>query len=930
MPRILSLIIISIWTFLNLSGNNVHYSYTQLSLDKGLSQASVQAILLDSKGNLWIGTRNGLNLYAQQKMTNYYHSLKNVHSIPDNQITHLAEDSLGNIWIGTPKGLALYNKEKNAFDITTRSRVQSSLCVEGGILFGGDNVIYFYNYQTKQLEHRTHLQPEGSQVLPIQYRVEKMIPMEEGKIMVATRRKGVFIYHSQTGLFEPYITDHPDVLLISICRTADKRVFASFYTKGVYCYDAQGNKMDYFNTDNSPLTNNYVMDLLEYKGKLWLATDGGGINLIDMESGEFTVLNHTTGNPSSLPVNSIIKLYKDYNDNLWIGSVRGGAINVKESYIHTYQDVLLNQPIGLTEKAVTSLYEEEDGRLWIGTDGGGINLYHPESDTFTHYPMTFGDKVISMTNLSESELLISIYTKGLFTFNKRTGQYRRFVVMSEPINRQVCFNGYVTLVNEVANDKIYIIGYGGWVYHKKENRFNPLLLPEQYQKTIAPLQMAYANSEFSLLRQGNVIFMADTKTDSVQILTEAPIDEKVTAMTYDKEQRTIWIGTNRGLSYYNLDEKEYKHFSTGLFSTVSHLTLDTQRRLWISARNKLFSYSIRNNKFTSWNQSDGYLPNEIQSKYHTTRNKESIYLGGSEGLVKIATTLPIQQTDEPHIHLSDIHYNGKSVISQIENRCFEVPWDYHSLMLTFGVKSQDIFQKYLLKYILRSSSGEHTFESYEPQLNLSSLSPDTYEILVSCYTKDGSESQVVSLLKLTVSPPWYKSTWFISMLICLLIGTTASIGYWIYRKKTRQMKGDVGEFLQTVLQSLDEPETMETETAKPSLSEADQAFLDKMDKLIQDNLSNDELSAKFLTDHLAMSRASFYNKVKALTGMGVNDYINRIRIERSVYLLTNTNLSINEISYEVGFSYPRYFSTSFKQVKGMTPTRFKEENKKKE
>ena len=305
-------------------------------------------------------------------------------------------------------------------------------------------------------------------------------------------------------------------------------------------------------------------------------------------------------------------------------------------------------------------------------------------------------------------------------------------------------------------------------------------------------------------------------------------------------------------------------------------------------------------------------------------------MGGSEGLVKIATTLPIQQTDEPHIHLSDIHYNGKSVISQIENRCFEVPWDYHSLMLTFGVKSQDIFQKYLLKYILRSSSGEHTFESYEPQLNLSSLSPDTYEILVSCYTKDGSESQVVSLLKLTVSPPWYKSTWFISMLICLLIGTTASIGYWIYRKKTRQMKGDVGEFLQTVLQSLDEPETMETETAKPSLSEADQAFLDKMDKLIQDNLSNDELSAKFLTDHLAMSRASLYNKVKALTGMGVNDYINRIRIERSVYLLTNTNLSINEISYEVGFSYPRYFSTSFKQVKGMTPTRFKEENKKKE
>jgi AraC-like DNA-binding protein len=156
----------------------------------------------------------------------------------------------------------------------------------------------------------------------------------------------------------------------------------------------------------------------------------------------------------------------------------------------------------------------------------------------------------------------------------------------------------------------------------------------------------------------------------------------------------------------------------------------------------------------------------------------------------------------------------------------------------------------------------------------------------------------------------------------------------MYLKKTRQMKGDVGEFLQTVLHSLnteEEDKTGQTENMEPQqvLNEADQVFLDKMDRLIHENLSNEELSAKFLTDHLAMSRASLYNKVKTLTGMGVNDYINRIRIERSVHLLTTTDLSINEISHEVGFSYPRYFSTSFKQVKGMTPTKFKEENKKK-
>ena len=76
--------------------------------------------------------------------------------------------------------------------------------------------------------------------------------------------------------------------------------------------------------------------------------------------------------------------------------------------------------------------------------------------------------------------------------------------------------------------------------------------------------------------------------------------------------------------------------------------------------------------------------------------------------------------------------------------------------------------------------------------------------------------------------------------------------------------------------------------------------------------------------------ASLYNKVKALTGMGVNDYINKIRIEKASLMLIQTDLTISEISYDVGFTYQRYFSTIFKQVKGMTPTQFKEENRRKE
>ena len=80
---------------------------------------------------------------------------------------------------------------------------------------------------------------------------------------------------------------------------------------------------------------------------------------------------------------------------------------------------------------------------------------------------------------------------------------------------------------------------------------------------------------------------------------------------------------------------------------------------------------------------------------------------------------------------------------------------------------------------------------------------------------------------------------------------------------------------------------------------------------------------------MATSRTSLYNKIKALTGIGANDYINRIRIEKAVQLLTDTQLSITEISEEVGFTYQRYFSTAFKQIKGVTPTQFRSDQKNK-
>lgn len=76
-----------------------------------------------------------------------------------------------------------------------------------------------------------------------------------------------------------------------------------------------------------------------------------------------------------------------------------------------------------------------------------------------------------------------------------------------------------------------------------------------------------------------------------------------------------------------------------------------------------------------------------------------------------------------------------------------------------------------------------------------------------------------------------------------------------------------------------------------------------------------------------MSRASLYNKLKALTDMGANDYINKFRMEQAILLITGTEMSFTEIAEKVGFTTSRYFSTTFKQYTGETPTQYKEKHK---
>lgn len=931
----------------------VNYSFTQLSIEQGLSQSTAQSILLDHKGTLWIGTKSGLNSYTQEGIKTYLHHSGDPHSLPSNYINHLTEDSLGNFWIATSKGLALYDDEQDQFNTVNFSIIYSSVGVEGGMWFGSENAIHCYDYKSKELKTIHIEKEEGKGINPVDYRIQKMLYLEDGKILIGTRKKGIYLYDCRIRQFTLLIPSSQN-LLTSLYVTADHHIYTAFYGDGFYCYDRTGKMLKHYTKENSGLKNNYVLDMAEYNGNIWLATDGSGINLFTPRTFQFSQLQHIVGDYSSLPVNSITLLYKDMKDNLWAGSVRGGIFSIKETYIKTYKEAILNNTNGLSEQSVISLYEEKDGKVWIGTDGGGINLYDPSTDKFIHFPSTYGDKVVSIAEVSETELMVSLYTKGIFLFNKKTHKYRPFTIVDEETNKKECFYGYLPLANQVADGKIYIISCGTYVYHTHDHTFSRMQTDRDYDFSNDALCLSYSNDRFSLLKCAHQAFWVDQKSDSIRLLFELEKDELITSMSYDNN-RMIWTSTNKGLGFFDLESQKYHRIRTRLFNGISYLIADGKGRLWICAQNHLYSYIIKENRFILWNSSDGFPPNEILFAYQKQSNRDYIYLGGSEGLVKINTDIPYTETQIPEIYLSEILFNGSPSLKKVKENTIKIPWNYNSLSVHFRIKNRDVFQKYLLQYTIEGR-GKQSIESYDPVLNLSSLSAGNYSIWVSCNTKNGNRTPSKQLIHIIVTPPWYKTVWFIGVAAVLFIIMTASIGYIHYRRKERNMKGNVNYFLQAVLNDMlsskeekqrgEEDNCAETplsdisskeddsrleETGQQTQaknSKEDEEFLNKLNMLIHENMAGGELSIKFLTDKLAMSRASLYNKVKFLTGLGVNDYINRLRIEKSVFLLTNTNMNINEISYEVGFSYPRYFSTSFKQIKGMTPTRFKEENKK--
>ena len=764
------------------------YYFRQISLEQGLSQSRVQCIYRDHQGVIWIGTKWGLNSYDQSELKSYFHDREQPNSLPDNFIRFITEDRLGDLYVSTNKGIAIYNKAENQFQPLKYNgkpfNAWSYLQIGDNFLFGGEETLYQYNLRDKSI---TTIFPDidGDKLKCI----NRIFQWSPDVLITSSKKDGLWMYDLiKKKMYRcPFVKERE---INTIFVDSQNRLWVSFYGKGIACYSKEGKRLFSLSTKNSGLNNDIIFDFLEKDNQLWIATDGGGINILDFQTMKFSYLKHISDDEQSLPNNSIYRLYKDQMDNIWIGSIHGGLFAIKKVFIKTYKDVPLNNPNGVSERTVVSIFEDKDTLLWIGTDGGGINSFDQKTNTFHHYPTTYGEKVTSITNFSENELLLSCFNKGVFTFNKRTAQMQPFPIINDSISKREFSSG--DLVNLYATkDNIYILGAKVYIYNKHTRQTSILYAPQiDIQRQIA-MQAIYSDDTHLYLMGTNNLFKLNFKTNELSSLVNMKEGDDFTSACRD-DKGNFWIGSNFGLLFYNKQTGKTEKIHTNLFNSVSSLAYDKKGKVWIGAQNMFFAYIINEKRFVILDESDGVPSNELIFTPIPALRTPNLYMGGTMGLVRINTDIIFESNSSPILKLLEVKLNGKSTLKQVNNNCISIPWNHSSFNIKVIADEKNSFRKHLFRYVI-TGKDKMVIESYLQTLELGTLASGEYTISVSCDTSNGEWSQPTEILTIIVSPPWWKSTWFIILCIFFAFLVAGMVFFSLIRKKENRLKREMRE-----------------------------------------------------------------------------------------------------------------------------------------
>lgn len=367
MKRIILQIILLLVTI----GVEANYS-RRLTSKNGLSHQEVQSIIQDSLGRIWMGTRNGVNIFDGNKIisrkmfltedsTRFY--VKNVKI--------LVSDSVGDVFLLSPPCVIKYHIKANSFQVLPFLNITTLCSYQGKVYAAHDGGVHILNSADCKLELVKSFSCGE---------INRMMFDKKGALWFSTR-KGVFLYRDgKTRLMVSY----NDVC--SFRETSDGSVWAASLNKGLARWKNYDDVCFYTtaNSSSKGLKNDFVRDMAEDKdGNLWFSTFKG-LYKYDLSKDVFERY-HRNKLFGELSEASIHPVCIDKNYNIWVGPYLNGvySFSTLNKSLNFYEAV--DSRSGLSHNMLCDITEDRDGRIWICTDGGGLNCFDPKHNTFRHF-----------------------------------------------------------------------------------------------------------------------------------------------------------------------------------------------------------------------------------------------------------------------------------------------------------------------------------------------------------------------------------------------------------------------------------------------------------------------------------------------------------------------------------------------------------------
>ena len=625
-------------------------NFRNITIEDGLSQATVETILQDSKGYIWLGTNDGLNRYNGYEFKVYRHEKNNLNSIVNNYIVDLKEDLEGNIWVGTANGVS-----KISYDNETITN-------------------YLDGEDEGSLSH---------------YNIGEILLLSDGRILIGTS-DGLNLYDEYTDSFKRIFND--DRLSSQMIYSLDEDLEGNIWVgtdNGLNKISKDSDEViQYFNdqSHNSIGENRIYEVYCDDDGFIWAGTFTKGALRIDIKTGEITNFYKNSWGLDAYPGEHIRDFYKDSNGTLWI-CTNNGLIKYDDDKFTLYKKKIYDER-SLVNDTVFTIIEDRTGMLWVGTYAG-VSVFD-SSNSIVHYKndpfdtTTINDNMIqSIYEDSAGYLWVGTHTKGVNILDKDRKNIRTLNVEAGEIisgNRVNAIKGYKNFIFLGTNNGLNIIDIENktikiiqeeegletknirnlWVDNKGylwigtiDGIFVMNIDTEEIINVNCLLEKANTDDFYSgyifqdsegIYWIGNFINGGLTKIDPYanDIINykydsnnkNSLIDNSVRTITEDSKG-DIWIGTSGGLSVFNKKTNNFTNYTTkdGLPNdTIYGVLIDEDDNPWLSTNNGISRFDIINEKFINFNITDGLQSNEFNGgAYLKTKSGEFLF-GGINGM----------------------------------------------------------------------------------------------------------------------------------------------------------------------------------------------------------------------------------------------------------------------------------------------------------